>query len=180
MHEYTDLSGYHSFLNSRVNPPIAAPMIRPMTGPVIRTKYFGFIYAAALSKFPFNAGLFVRYWSKNTDNHSAGKVYYRLQQTDLDGRSTYSKIITASCDSKQSDAYLFPNPADKEVTLVLKDPGEKVVSVDIVDMSGRKIRAIQPIRSAGRWTLNVESLQRGMYWVVVYTTTGQLLTKLVK
>lgn len=115
-----------------------------------------------------------------TDPSSPGKVYYRLKQNDLNGSSVYSKIITATCDGKQPEMYLFPNPADKEVTLVMKDIAQQVLSIAVCDMSGRKIRTYQPNQAAGRQILDVRTLQRGMYWIIATTRTGQVVSNFVK
>lgn len=43
--------------------------------------------------------------------------YYRVRQEDIDGRHSYSSIITISADAAPITAFLYPNPATTTVTL---------------------------------------------------------------
>ncbi len=116
-----------------------------------------------------------------SDNNAfPNKTYYRLKQTDRDGKFTYSKIITVGCNGNEPEVYLFPNPAVNEITISIKNNSQKVRSIVITDVSGRTIKWIQPLASAGNITLDVRSLQKGIYWVRIDTEVGELVTRFVK
>lgn len=60
--------------------------------------------------------------------------YYRLKQIDVDGKSTYSRIIQIS--SAEQAFKLYPNPAKDIFTIESKGGGK---SIDIYDLKGTKI-----------------------------------------
>jgi hypothetical protein len=105
-------------------------------------------------------------------------TYYRLKQTDEDDTYTYSKIITATCAESASGIYLYPNPAVNEVTVVLKT-GE-VQSITILDAAGKAVRTMRPVAPAARIVVDVRTLQKGMYWIVVHSGSSQVAGKFVR
>jgi hypothetical protein len=63
---------------------------------------------------------------------SGGTVYYRLKQTDLDGKVTYSKVVYVT-DKSASEISLFPNPVKSSGQVFLK-------GVKAADVQARNIR----------------------------------------
>lgn len=66
------------------------------------------------------------------DGYSA--IYYRLNQVDLDGRSTLSDVVKTSIDCA-GDFSFFPNPASSIITLNNMGTGQ----VDILSASGKRV-----------------------------------------
>jgi hypothetical protein len=50
-------------------------------------------------------------------NGMEGKIYYRLKQTDIDGKSSYSKILMVSNDEEKANVAAYPNPAKNNFTI---------------------------------------------------------------
>jgi hypothetical protein len=96
------------------------------------------------------------------DSPLPGKSYYRLKQTDFDGKS-YFKI--------------YPNPVvDQKFNLELKgiDPGSEV-PIRIVNVQGVSVFEIKYTADKSgevRTTLELNQLSCGMYIVIVNTATG--------
>lgn len=61
-------------------------------------------------------------------------IYYRLNQVDLDGRSTMSDVVKTSIDCA-GDFSFFPNPASSMITLNNMGTGQ----VDILSVSGKRV-----------------------------------------
>lgn len=70
---------------------------------------------------------------KFEDNAFNTTAYYRLRQTDLDGKITYSSTVFAE---RQACSHFFPNPATPESTLSLPVSTSDVVRMLIVDQCG--------------------------------------------
>ncbi|HYF30984.1 MAG TPA: T9SS type A sorting domain-containing protein [Chitinophagaceae bacterium] len=120
------------------------------------------------------------HYSFTDRNTTANKIiYYRLKQTDRDDQFTYSKIITAGCAANEREVHLFPNPADKEITVSLRNSNQKIHSITVFDVSGRRVRTVQFAPSASI-TMDVRSLQKGVYWMQIDTGNGKLLTMLAR
>ncbi|HEX5636167.1 MAG TPA: T9SS type A sorting domain-containing protein, partial [Gammaproteobacteria bacterium] len=99
---------------------------------------------------------------------AASMVYYRLKQTDIDSRFTYSRIIALQLD-KQNKLLLYPNPATDQLMITLSAERAEKVQVRIVDNAGRVLRQQQWNSIAGSVTmpLEVSSLAKGMYYLEV-------------
>lgn len=105
-------------------------------------------------------------------------IYYRLKQVDADSTFTYSKIITVSCAMTEQDVQLFPNPAERDVTIALKN--EKITAVTIFDLSGKKVMQLKPVILSGKILIDVRALQRGIYSILIETETGHVFKKLIR
>lgn len=51
----------------------------------------------------------------HTDAATAGTVYYRLKQVDLDGKTTYSQVLTVKAAGVRAAVQVYPNPARGQV-----------------------------------------------------------------
>jgi predicted esterase len=116
-----------------------------------------------------------------TDNHPpAGEVFYRIYQTDLDGKSSYSSIKNVRVNQTIAAMQAFPNPFGSQLTIDLKDITESV-EVKLQDAQGRTLRTSR-IEAGNSARSNIvlsglNGLGGGMYYVVVTTTGGKLITQ---
>ena len=97
-------------------------------------------------------------------------AYYRIKQTDRDGRYTYSTIIRLQQYASET-LQVYPNP----FTSTLQVYSSNAQIIQLHDISGRLIQSF-PV-NAGTTTVNLAQLARGMY--VLKTSRGES-TKLLK
>jgi len=81
-----------------------------------------------------------------------------------------SGIITAVAENEKSSILLYPNPAEDIVYI----SGEKVLFVEIKDLSGRIIK------QSSETAISVKELQSGIYLFVIQTESGIVTKKVVK
>jgi hypothetical protein len=76
-----------------------------------------------------------------TDHTSMKPGYYRLKETDLDGKHSYSKVIYVSCrmDDQQTIS-VFPNPVVKFLNYNLTIKNQGSVSTEIIDNAGHPVK----------------------------------------
>ena len=94
--------------------------------------------------------------------------YYRLRQTDIDGRFTYSSIITATVPSSIG-LRVYPNPGRKQVTI---STGNSItlLQLRLYNSSGQLIKNISNARlSGGQYQLDTSQLPVGWYLIHVLT-----------
>jgi len=103
------------------------------------------------------------------DNLESRKYYYRLNQWDLDGRSKYSVIVTATLGSKGE--YVlgqnYPNPFRNETTIQYTIPQAGNVNMTLFDISGRAIKVlVNGSKDAGTHAIsfNTGNLTKGVYY----------------
>ena len=104
-----------------------------------------------------------------------GNWEYRLRQIDLDGRESYSDIIslTATTDVEVPEVPVsfgldqnFPNPFNPSTTVRFALPAESHVRIELLDMLGRTVRTlVDEVRGAGRHDVVVDArmLASGTY-----------------
>lgn len=94
-----------------------------------------------------------------TENHTRGNYrYYRVMQRDIDGKSTYSKVLSINCGSAATRLSIFPNPANNTITLAGME-NRDISRVEIFDMTGRSV-----MTSANKHaTVDISALSKGLY-----------------
>ena len=111
-----------------------------------------------------------------TDNRPAdGQNYYRLRQTDLDGKHTYSNVKTVWY-GREKEIRLFPNPVKDAITIEGLDGGEVIA---IYDLTGRKVKSWTSNTSVT--TVSLSSLSEGVYHINIIRANGtKNMYKIVK
>ncbi len=111
------------------------------------------------------------YIDKKTDY---GIIYYRLKQTDLDGKYTYSKIISVL--KKQiSDNNIFI--VYNSINNNLKLTGNNLVQIKISDITG-KIMYNSYINSESKY-INTLNFPKGIYFAIIYTNNNVITKKFI-
>ena len=64
-------------------------------------------------------------------------LYYRLKMVDIDGKYTYSKIVTLGL-TKNKQILVFPNPVKQTLKIRLSDNAEPL-TIQIADLAGRTV-----------------------------------------
>jgi hypothetical protein len=101
-------------------------------------------------------------------NPLRGMSYYRLTQTDFDGRSEIFAPITAACrDQEIGDYSVYPNPAKEQlmIDLELDDYQGENLKVRLMDING-KVAMEEPItleRGFNHLEMNISELPDGVY-----------------
>lgn len=103
----------------------------------------------------------------NDPNNYSGTSYYRLRQVDVDGKYTYSKIISVKGFSRSSNLRAFPNPARSVVNVAMnfEEPGPGALS--IYDLNGKLVFQKQTkfLKGENVIAVPVGHLSPGLYMV---------------
>ena len=112
-----------------------------------------------------------------------GTYYYRLKQTDLDGKITYSAIVNSVIVGKGRVSLFqnYPNPFTTSTTIRFDLPRAQRARVSLLDMSGREIKVLtDKTAEAGSHviSINAAGLMRQSYIVRLQTEDGVLTQKI--
>jgi hypothetical protein len=91
--------------------------------------------------------------------------FYRIQQRDLDGKFSYSKIVRLQMSGAETGMLVYPNPARDVINVYLSQPQElRIINITGAEVWRNKL-------AAGNHQIEVGHLLRGMY--IVATPTQQ-------
>ena len=113
-----------------------------------------------------------------------GDNYYRLWQVDYDGTRTASEIIVATCVDKTIDTpevLTYPNPFSGELTVVLENFGNSKARIEVYDMLGVVVKAVDVDSSSqANFILNLSNLPNAAYNIRVRTKDFVINKQVVK
>ncbi|GAA4046301.1 hypothetical protein GCM10022409_35480 [Hymenobacter glaciei] len=120
----------------------------------------------------------------DTEKNKAGVRYYRLEQLDLDGKSTFFAPRVVTFDGKAAEAstsiVAYPNPLNNETLhLSLNSSVSGTAVVRILDMTGRQVGQRQVAITLGSNDIPVENmseLKSGLYILNVMLPSGEKKT----
>ncbi|GAB2811987.1 T9SS type A sorting domain-containing protein [Ferruginibacter profundus] len=119
------------------------------------------------------------------DSKPGSTNYYRIKQTDNNGRFTYSNTVRMIMAANSINANTFPNPFVNQVQVDLNSTTNQKVTITFSDASGRKL--LQQNRTVVKGNnstvlTQVQQLPVGMYIISITDADGASLykTKLVK
>jgi Secretion system C-terminal sorting domain len=117
-----------------------------------------------------------------TDSTVAGlgitTVLYRLQEVDLDGKSTYSQIVSVNL-AQSFRVSIWPNPIQQQqITLTIENSKPAAATIDVCNVSGRLLQRSQTSLQEGTnfIRLDCSSLPAGIYFLSVRTTGNHPVT----
>ena len=94
-------------------------------------------------------------------------VYYRLKQTDFDGKYSYSEIISSKpCNQSETSVIsIYPNPLNDNVTISFNSVVEENVTIEILSEKGDKVftKDIKVIIGKSLIELDLSHLAKGTY-----------------
>jgi hypothetical protein len=114
-----------------------------------------------------------------------GITYYRLKQTDFDGKYTYSSVISIENNLDEiAISNVHPNPTTDDLNFDFYSPVKGTVKIQILDLTGRVVVDKEQNVEEGKSSLNTEmgSLAKGIYSLKVIFNQGNYksLTKIIK
>lgn len=122
-------------------------------------------------------------YSITDDNPFAGRLYYRLKQTDVDGTVSYAGIRSIDIPASDKSLSVYPNPTTDGQQWKLKwsDRAFQLDQVDILDQQGRLLETIIPVEQhAKEFSIHTrEGLLPGLYILNIHYNDRHEFVKLV-
>ncbi|MFM2359525.1 MAG: hypothetical protein RLY16_1518 [Bacteroidota bacterium] len=67
--------------------------------------------------------------------------YYRLAQVDVDGKKSYSKIVSVRLNKAISDIMVSPNPFNSHLNINLESEKEETANIQVINLMGKIVAA---------------------------------------
>jgi hypothetical protein len=105
-----------------------------------------------------------------------GKIYYRLNQVDNDGKSKLSSVLVLSKITARmlEVTAIYPNPVRDQLSLAVASPSSEKVTVAINDVTGKIVyqKVVSVAAGSTVYNLNIKSFSPGSYFVKISIDKG--------
>ncbi|MDF2187988.1 T9SS type A sorting domain-containing protein [Paraflavitalea sp. CAU 1676] len=131
-------------------------------------------WVVALSRIPAtNQQAQREYRQADRPNHSGG-LYYRIRQTDLDGRHTLSKVVRVGPENTIGSLTIHPNPVNGHFVLSGAEPAQ-IGRIELCNAGGMLLKSWKGYQD--RYTM--PALSAGNYYLRVQLADGTIQNKQV-
>ncbi|MBK8806252.1 MAG: T9SS type A sorting domain-containing protein [Bacteroidales bacterium] len=113
----------------------------------------------------------------------AETIFYRLSQTDYDGRVTYFDIIDIYYNEISNEGIIiYPNPIDDILTISYSSEIKKTIEITITDVTGKTISTFLFNAESGMnfKNLNLSNLNKGSYLLHLIEKNKSSFFKIIK
>jgi len=111
-------------------------------------------------------------------------LYYRLSQTDFDGVSKYSAVVSVFCKDAATEPgiFIYPNPFNNSLNIKVENWDSDVFIAEMYDVTGKKIGEWQEANAPVDFTkeINIKGLAPGMYTIKITTAEKIIVRKVEK
>lgn len=119
----------------------------------------------------------INYSFNDTDPYK-GTAYYRLKQTDFDGKFEYSPLVSIACGSDVSNApiniSIYPNPGRGDFII---EGMEENTHLTIFNVLGENI--LSQMISSSNAKMSLMSLSAGVYFIHFNSVNGNIVKKII-
>jgi hypothetical protein len=127
-----------------------------------------------------NSTSILKYETVDT-NPYIGLAYYRLKQTDYDGKARYSQLEAVKINSNGL-VNVFPNPAQNNINISFYTEATDITVLNIMDVRGRLVHSVEinPLKGKNIIDLDLQDFQSGIYIISIVNKNGILNAKFFK
>lgn len=108
-----------------------------------------------------------------------GTSFYRLKQTDLDGKYAYSKIIALTINNSLTKAFVYPVPAKNTITInfgeIIAKAEIRIFSADLRTVKQESINGL-----SARKDINISHLAPGVYFIRYTSSNTNEIMRFIK
>lgn len=113
---------------------------------------------------------------------SSGFIYFRIKQTDRDGKFVYTVIKNVRLTSKGLFASVYPNPVKNTANLTFDLDANADVTIAVIDALGKQlsVKAVKGIKGANINAVDMSKMAAGSYTIKLQTPTETKVIPVIK
>ncbi len=128
-----------------------------------------------------NSNTLTSYYFEDPEENN-GTVYYKIKQTDFDGNSKYSNLISVECEAKELDHFTVNNLQDDGYVNIMFDAvsGQSYL-IQLISASGKIVFSTDftSPNNIGTFDIPVARSLAGIYFIRVISTSNDEIAKLM-
>jgi hypothetical protein len=111
-----------------------------------------------------------------------GINYYRIRQTDRDGKYSFSKTVALPFQKNGADMVVFPNPGRDKLTVILPENvhSEKANTIRVYNTLGQVVYQQAITNNASTQQVNISNLKPGVYRLLLSNANGTSSVSFIK
>jgi hypothetical protein len=115
-----------------------------------------------------NSSTYIGYTEYDNEPYT-GTSYYRLKQTDTDGKYTYSDAVSVNFDAGIDDIKVYPNPISADASVILRSSSSRTIDIKIYNIANQLISNTQQKINKGYNNIDIETdnLPNGFYFMII-------------
>ena len=175
----TPMGTFSSLRQIVLNEQTDTTYIRTAATPFWQPISAAYASALGLSQYGSSTKRTARWWTDNSAarfvlvemdyqvNGAANQVFWLKSSSSVGiSENALSSVVSSVVE-------IYPNPATSTLTI---ESNVKILTVDILDASGRKVKTVVPSNS----TVDISELVSGIYFFHLYTENGNTIKKIIK
>jgi hypothetical protein len=110
-------------------------------------------------------------------------IFYRLKQTDFDGKFEYFSAVSVSCSGSEQAGLVFQNPVvENELTGTLVLPDRAEVRLSVLDIQGRIIteEKLNVAEGSNLVKIKLDKIRKGVYLIKINNGENETVQKFIK
>lgn len=122
----------------------------------------------------------IQNYSYNDSYPFEGVTYYRLKQTDFDGKSSYSNIVSVNINDNNELQGMWFNKDNKELNFEFNANIPTEFTICFFDLCGKQLlKKSTFIEGKMNYKLNLKQLSSGIYTVSICSNTNKYIRKVI-
>jgi len=110
-------------------------------------------------------------------------VYYRIKQLDIDGKASYSKVLTVKLKNTNRQITISPNPFTSYLNINMEWSSSEVITAKVINVQGREVVSKSIQMSKGLNYISMDELAKlpaGNYFIQFISGTERFTQKITK
>jgi hypothetical protein len=115
----------------------------------------------------------------NDDKSLSGTSYYRIAQVDMDGKTSFSNVVSVSRENTDNPGIsIYPNPAQSQLAVEVKGALKAGSRIIMTDVAGRVV--LNEAVNKQKTDINMSAFHSGMYLIKYTDGENSLVQKVLK
>jgi|GEM_PF-1414548 len=113
---------------------------------------------------------------------STGVIYFRIKQTDKDGRAVYTDIKNVRLNGNGLSVAVYPNPVKNAANITFDMDETADVTIAVIDALGKQlsVKALKGIKGANIASVDMSKMAAGNYTIKLQSATETKVVPVVK